>query len=369
MRRFRLKALRRNSVCPLVKAGFIAALARLFCVELPGGADSAPDSYVDAGVQGRRISVCQSGVEVLVLAVIDVPSDGNCMFHALAVSTGLDGGRLRRDIADYLEQEAYWQDGFEEVWRAESAFLRGAPASCWGGHTALVAFSLMQRVRVILHMPSLCNASVMEARDVSHSAVQQDNEACTVHVWYDGVSHYKGLTPVNFAIGWPAGVDLAHRATALTSMRDPSSWAENVGVGGRTAQVQPLKGDANSLDIEVGNFVQQVMAPGSEHHLCDLAVWQKDLQERCAGRDCACEFWHAVVFQLDLGLHVEFKVFAALLKMNGWPYIMLDDWQRRLRGQTWKSWIRRRMWFDLIHGVDLTVPPAQVRSQLARLNC
>ena len=46
------------------------------------------------------------------------------------------------------------------------------------------------------------------------------------------------------------------------------------------ARQQPLKSDANALTSRWASLcsVRRVMEPGSEHHLRDLAAWQKDSQ-------------------------------------------------------------------------------------------
>ena len=47
--------------------------------------------------------------------------------------------------ADFLEAHALEQERFEEVWLQEAEKLR---ASAWGGHNAIIAYSLMKRIRV-----------------------------------------------------------------------------------------------------------------------------------------------------------------------------------------------------------------------------
>lgn len=82
------------------------------------------------------------------MEVVKVQGDGDCLFRALAYFHSGDGGALRIDVADFLEAKALEQEGFEEAWLQEAEKLR---ASAWGGHNAIVAYSLMQKVRVFLH--------------------------------------------------------------------------------------------------------------------------------------------------------------------------------------------------------------------------
>lgn len=79
------------------------------------------------------------------MCVIKVVGDGDSLFHALASFHGGDGGALRIDVADFLEQEAVNQEGFEAEWLDEAEKLREYK---WGGHTASIAFSA---TRVVLH--------------------------------------------------------------------------------------------------------------------------------------------------------------------------------------------------------------------------
>ena len=83
---------------------------------------------------------------ICALAVVDVPGDGNCLFHALAMQdeVGRCGEELRAELANFLESEAFRQDGFEEVWLEEAEHLRGPAAECWGGAVAISAYSLLR---------------------------------------------------------------------------------------------------------------------------------------------------------------------------------------------------------------------------------
>ena len=82
------------------------------------------------------------------MGVVKVVGDGDCLFHALAFFDGSDGGALRIDVADFLEEEAVNQPGFAFEWLDEAEKLR---ENKWGGHTAIIAFSQMMATRVVLH--------------------------------------------------------------------------------------------------------------------------------------------------------------------------------------------------------------------------
>ena len=72
-----------------------------------------------------HVASCRASCQVpTTLAVIKVQGDGDCLFHALAFCSGSDGGALRIEVADFLEEEALNQDGFEEAWLEEADKIR-----------------------------------------------------------------------------------------------------------------------------------------------------------------------------------------------------------------------------------------------------
>ena len=129
---------------------------------------------------------------ICALAVVDVPGDGNCLFHALAMQdeAGRCGEELRAELANFLESEAFRQDGFEEVWLEEAEHLRGPAAECWGGAVAISAYSLLRQRRVFVHV-KVAGSDVVEVQDSSHAVV--DADAPVAHLLYNGVDHYKAL--------------------------------------------------------------------------------------------------------------------------------------------------------------------------------
>ncbi|CAJ1340380.1 unnamed protein product, partial [Effrenium voratum] len=129
---------------------------------------------------------------ICALAVVDVPGDGNCLFHALAMQDeeGCCGEELRAELADFLESEAFGQDGFEEVWLEEAEHLRGPAAECWGGAVAISAYSLLRQRRVFAHV-KVAGSDVVEVQDSSHALV--DADAPVAHLLYNGVDHYSAL--------------------------------------------------------------------------------------------------------------------------------------------------------------------------------
>lgn len=125
------------------------------------------------------------------LAVIKVEGDGDCLFHALASCTRSDGGALRIDVADFLEEEALNQSGFEEAWLEEADKIR---RSEWGGHTVITAYSLMTGRRVIVHTREKDGSTTVEEQ--SHQQLMEKAGVEQIHILYNGHDHYDALEQV-----------------------------------------------------------------------------------------------------------------------------------------------------------------------------
>lgn len=79
--------------------------------------------------------------------IVKVSGDGDCLFHALAYSEGCDGQALRLDVANFLEERAKDEAGFQEEMQREAEKLR---AGRWGGHTAIAGYSHMTQTRIVV---------------------------------------------------------------------------------------------------------------------------------------------------------------------------------------------------------------------------
>lgn len=126
------------------------------------------------------------------MRVEKVEGDGDCLFHALAYFESGDGGALRIDVADFLEAKALEQHGFEGTWLQEAEKLR---ASAWGGHNAIVAYSLMKKARVVLHTRH-SGAAQTTVTEQSHGHVMDCDDVPIHHILYNGVDHYDALVPL-----------------------------------------------------------------------------------------------------------------------------------------------------------------------------
>lgn len=137
---------------------------------------------------------CQvSATMAKTLVVTQVAGDGDCLFHALAFFDAYDGGALRIDVADFMEAHAQNQVGYEDEWIREAKRLR---AREWGGHTAVTAFSLMKRIKVVLHTHRSGEAATA-VEEVMHLSISSNEAVRTIHILYNGVDHYDALVEVS----------------------------------------------------------------------------------------------------------------------------------------------------------------------------
>ena len=125
--------------------------------------------------------------------VAPVDGDGDCLFHALAHFDGYDGQALRVDVANFLEENALTQPGFEEEWLQEAVKLRDYK---WGGHTATAAYSLMQRRRICVH-PRQPGTGAPKVEELSHASVHGQEDLHVAHILCNGVDHYDALVEVS----------------------------------------------------------------------------------------------------------------------------------------------------------------------------
>ena len=121
------------------------------------------------------------------LEVVQVPGDGNCLFHALSHGDpSLGGGAaLRAAVAAYLAEQAPHEGSQGQVWRDESTALRDNPR-LYGGHTSIIAFSKMSGKRVEIH-----DRRARLVYQATHASVAPTAEA--VHLLYNGRNHYNLL--------------------------------------------------------------------------------------------------------------------------------------------------------------------------------
>lgn len=123
--------------------------------------------------------------------VVNVAGDGNCLFHALGLHDGEDGGALRLEVADFMEAHALNQDGFEGAWLEEAEALQQGR---WGGDTAVTAYSLLRQVRVEIHVQQASGTVLV--KDATHQDVADLADIALKRVLYNGADHYQALVPI-----------------------------------------------------------------------------------------------------------------------------------------------------------------------------
>lgn len=158
-----------------------------------------PDSVLNRRTTDRMAA---AGTTPDMMMVVKVQGDGDCLFHALAFHESGDGGALRIDVAEFMTQEAYAQEGFEAEWLSEAKKLREYE---WGGHTAITAYSLMKMIRVVVHTHDR-NSNATTIEETSHSQVRHLTDAPVAHIVYNGHDHYDALVPLldsaGLALAW-----------------------------------------------------------------------------------------------------------------------------------------------------------------------
>ena len=112
--------------------------------------------------------------------------------------------------------------------------------------------------------------------------------------------------------------------------------ASSSGIAG--AETSPV------LQEEIYQFVGAVMHPESHVQWGELVQWQRNLQVQARGQQLLNPFWHAVLFDLDIELHLCVEVFTKVLVEEKLPLDLLAGWQKSLQGQTHKLWYPRRLW-------------------------
>ena len=188
--------------------------------------------------------------------MVDVPGDGNCLFHALAMQDeeGCCGEELRAELADFLESEAFGQHGFEEVWLEEAEHLRGPAAECWGGAVAISAYSLLRQRRVFAHV-KVAGSDVVKVQDSSHALV--DADAPVAHLLYNGVDHYSALIEAELsnaiAPAWPQPPPPRYFAPAIAqAARGLSGPAAAARLGNSWPRSRPLALGAQANTVLMG---------------------------------------------------------------------------------------------------------------------
>ena len=119
------------------------------------------------------------------LRVWRAPADGLCLFHSLDPKG--NAADLRARVIDTLISQADAQGEFKDLWLEEADSLTADP-DLYGGHVAILAFSLMREVAVSIHYRDR-----LEVFEASHPSMQ--TSTTRLHVIYNGRDHYDALIP------------------------------------------------------------------------------------------------------------------------------------------------------------------------------
>ena len=176
---------------------------------------------------------------------MDVPGDGDCLFHALAHHAADDGAALRIEVANFMDEQAMNEDDFEGLWLEEAENLQ---KGSWGGDTAATAYSLLKGVKVHIHIRQ--SSGAIRVKDATHPDVAKSEDAPLQQVLYNGIDHYQALVALDQnTTGWerePA----QNQLTPVTYFRErrtqPSVAAE---------EFRPLGSNGNQAPTP-GRFMQ-----------------------------------------------------------------------------------------------------------------
>ena len=124
------------------------------------------------------------------MMVVTMLGDGDCFFHALGYPGGYDGGALRIELADFMEQGAADQDDAAS-WIEEAGKLR---ANIWGGHTAIAAYARMKQRAVMLHCRSPAQGTVHVVK-VAHEEVPPPCSTSCTTAWAATTARWKLRPP------------------------------------------------------------------------------------------------------------------------------------------------------------------------------
>ena len=121
-------------------------------------------------------------------------SNGNCLFHALAIDEVGSGEALRQEVANFVDACAACRPGTvaAQAWLVEASRLRGPLGKYSGGPVALIGYSAMRGCKVFVHTRQVNGTCSIQ--DATHGSVSRN--APIRHILYDGVAHYDALVDV-----------------------------------------------------------------------------------------------------------------------------------------------------------------------------
>lgn len=133
------------------------------------------------------------------LGKIEVLKDVDSLFHALAYPDGLLGRDLRYQVAAFMRQQASTQGAFQATWLHDADELLSGQQ---GGYTAIIAFSLMKRLKIEVHADGPSGAITII--DATHPDLKVDPNLPVRRVFYNGKNrHYEALVELGRGVVFP----------------------------------------------------------------------------------------------------------------------------------------------------------------------
>lgn len=134
------------------------------------------------------------------MRLTNVPSDGNCMFHALALAEGgvVTGATIRREVTEFVANHAALRTRLTEFafHGDEAAFNQWLwhmrRDGEWGDHLVLVARATMTRRNIAVH-PADGTAPIVTA------PLDGEAQRTDLHLFHENGVHFMAFTPTNNA--------------------------------------------------------------------------------------------------------------------------------------------------------------------------
>lgn len=123
---------------------------------------------------------------------VRVPSDGDCLFHALAVHCNRGGELLRQQITDFIEIDSRGKDLREALQETNTSIEHLRHERVWGGEEALIATALLERRRVIVIAPDQ-GSHHYSASGTRISGAPDELLPTDIILLHNGINHYDSL--------------------------------------------------------------------------------------------------------------------------------------------------------------------------------
>lgn len=152
---------------------------------------SSFDAYENFGKEGINLSSSARLVQNAAsfgMEVRNVPGDGNCFFHAVALALN-DGKKyedVRRIVAQHVRDNIELYDEF--ITEGQDAFLRNiSQGGTWADHVVILALSRVLNINIVL----------VRSDDADPIIIRQNNATNTIYLGYEVNHHYQLLSGIS----------------------------------------------------------------------------------------------------------------------------------------------------------------------------